>query len=189
LDKVDIPFSALRYGGITLRRITMDNAEAVLDMFSGYPDSPYMTSEIKASYLPETDAEGRPRSFGFYAILNGTPVGLSLLGVSSWPDLRGFTGADTLLRWRGRGIAPGSKPHLFYLGFYVLGLNRIETGCLVSNLASKRSIEKTPGFVYEGRLRSYARNEQGVFEDEYRYAILRDDWLRLYDPNQIEPIP
>jgi RimJ/RimL family protein N-acetyltransferase len=74
---------------------------------------------------------------------------------------------------RGRGVAPASKPLLLRLGFGALGLNRIETGCFVSNLASRRSIEKTPGFRLEGTLRQYGRNARGEFEDELRYAILR----------------
>jgi ribosomal-protein-serine acetyltransferase len=58
----------------------------------------------------------------------------------------------------------------------------------VSNTASRRSIEKTPGFVYEGTLRKFARNEQGEFEDELRYAILHEDWAKLYNPDEIEVI-
>jgi RimJ/RimL family protein N-acetyltransferase len=71
----------------------------------------------------------------------------------------------------------------------MLGLHRIETGCNVSNLASRRSIEKTPGFQLEGILRGYALDENGAFEDEYRYAILRSDWEKLYDKNLVEVIP
>jgi ribosomal-protein-serine acetyltransferase len=78
---------------------------------------------------------------------------------------------------------------MFYLGFTLLGLNRIETGCLESNTASRRSIEKTPGFQFEGTLREYARNSQEEFEDELRSAILKRDWLRLYDPDQVEVLP
>ncbi|GAB3551315.1 hypothetical protein GCM10027577_31560 [Spirosoma fluminis] len=87
---------------------------------------------------------------------------------------------------RGRGVAPRSKPHLFYLAFELLELNRVETGCFVSNLASKRSIEKTAGFMLEGVMRESGLNDHGAFEDEYLYAILRKDWLTLYDKTQIE---
>jgi len=125
---------------------------------------------------------------GFYATLDGVLAGMSLLGIDSWRNRRGYTGADTLTHMRGRGLAPGSKPHLFYLGFHMLGLNRIETGCFVSNLSSKRSIEKTPGFVHEGIFRKSSLNDDDVFEDEHRYGILRTDWEHLYDPTQIEVI-
>lgn len=179
-------FAGLRIGPIELHLITHDNAAELRERLSRYPDGDYMLSELEESYLPTQDREGRTNKYGFYTTLNGELAGMSLLGISRWPDLRGYTGADTLEHMRGRGVAPGSKPHLFYLGFHLLGLNRIETGCFVSNLSSKRSIGKTPGFIFEGTLRQYGRNTQGQFEDEYRYAILRDDWLRLYNRTDVD---
>jgi len=64
----------------------------------------------------------------------------------------------------------------------------LATGCLISNQASKRSIEKTPGFIFEGISRESGINEQGEFEDECLYAILRKDWQRLYDRRDIKVI-
>lgn len=185
---MEVTLQALRSGPITLTRITEDNFESVFALFSGYPDSDYMLGELETSYRPRYDQDGRQILFGFYTTLDGQLAGGSLLGVNSWSNRRGYTGADTFVHMRGKGLAPGSKPHLFYLGFQLLGLNRIETGCLVSNLSSKRSIEKTFGFKMEGVLREYARNERGEFEDEYRYAILRRDWIELYDKQAIEVI-
>jgi len=181
-------FSALKRGAITLHRITEENASWLRSELAHFPDADYMIGELDKSYLPRYDNQGRPTKLGFYATLDGVLAGMSLLGIGSWHDMRGYTGADTLTHMRGRGVAPGSKPHLFFVGFHLLGLNRIETGCFVSNLSSKRSLEKTPGLVLEGTLRQYGRNLQGHFEDEYRYAILRSDWLRLYDPTEIEVI-
>ena len=86
------------------------------------------------------------------------------------------------------GVAPRSKPHLFYIAFEILGLNRVETGCFVSNLASKKSIEKTAGFQFEGIKRESGLNENGQFEDELFYGILRRDWLELYDKTRIEVV-
>jgi ribosomal-protein-serine acetyltransferase len=183
-----LSFSALRSNAVTLHRITESNVAEVRRLFSGFPDSGYMLAELESSYLPEYDGERRQTAFGFYSTLYDTLAGCSLLGVSSWAERRGFTGADTFLHMRGRGVAPLSKPLLFYLGFELLGLHRIETGCFVSNLASRRSIDKTPGFVFEGTLREYARNPQGQFEDEHRYAILKTDWQRSYDASGIEVV-
>src|SRR5688572_16389385 len=177
---LDLDGIALRLGRITLHRITHANADAVRAQLQAAPNAAEVVEEFDRSYLPTVDAEGRPTLIGFWATLDDELAGLSLLGVSSWHDRRGFTGADTLPHMRGRGVAPGSKPHLFHLGFALLGLNRIETGCWVSNTSSKRSIEKTAGFVFEGVLREYGRNAAGQFEDEYRWAILRRDWERLY---------
>ena len=111
---------------------------------------------------------------------------MCLLSVDEWSQRCGSTGADVFQHMRGRGVTPRSKPHLFYLAFELLGLNRVATGCFVSNLSSKRSIEKTAGFQFEGISRESDINAQGDFEDEYIYAILKRDWLRLYDPRQIE---
>lgn len=184
---VNPAFGALRAGPIVLYRITEQNADHVRSLLRDQP--PEIRSEFEASYLPEYDEAGRQTLFGFYATLHGELAGLSLLAVDSWKDGRGCTGADTLPHMRGRGVAPGSKPHLFYLAFELLGLNRVETGCFVSNLASKRSLEKTPGLRFEGVLREYGRNDRGEYEDELRYAILRSDWLRLYREQRVEVLP
>lgn len=180
-------FKALRSDSITLYLINEENLADVRSSFHGFPDSDYMLKELEKSYVPRFE-EGVRMKYGFYSMLENELAGLSLLGISSWKDRRGYTGADTLLHMRGRGVAPRSKPHLFYLAFEILGLNRVETGCFVSNLASKRSIEKTAGFQLEGVLREHGLNPQGEFEDEYRYAILRRDWLKLYDKSQVELI-
>jgi ribosomal-protein-serine acetyltransferase len=185
---MQLTFSALRHGRITLHPITTENYDEVAAAWSGFPDSDYMLAELAESYRPSYDAEGRQTKYGFYAMLDGELAGGSLLGIGSWEDERGYTGADTFEHMRGKGVAPGSKPHLFYLGFALLGLNRIETGCVVSNAASQRSIEKTPGFQLEGVLRQHERNANGVLEDAYRYAILRQDWERLYDVSAVEVV-
>jgi hypothetical protein len=184
-----LTFSALRQGAITLHRITASNLPLTRALFTGFADSSYLLQEIATSYRPEYDTEGRQTLYGFYSTLYDTLAGASMLGISSWREARGFTGADTLLHMRGRGVAPQSKPLLLYLGFELLSLHRIETGCFVSNLASRRSIEKTPGMCFEGTLRQYARNARGEFEDEHRFAILKQDWLRSYDRSTIEVVP
>jgi ribosomal-protein-serine acetyltransferase len=57
---------------------------------------------------------------------------------------------------------------------------------LISNESSKRSIEKTAGFQFEGITRESGINEEDEFEDEYIYAILKRDWRTLYDTSQIQ---
>lgn len=179
-------FRAIHSDSITLYLINEDNAVEVRAMFEGFADSDYMLSEIEESYLPEFDETGRRTKYGFYSLLNEELAGLSLLGVDCWKNSRGYTGADTLIHMRGKGVAPRSKPHLFYLAFEILKLNRLETGCFVSNMASKKSIEKTVGFQFEGATRQSGLNDAGEFEDEYRYAILQQDWVKHYDKTHIE---
>ena len=180
-------FKALYSDSLTLHLINEDSIDDVRSMFSDFSDSATMLNELNESYLPEYE-KGVRTKYGFYVMLENKLAGLSLLGISDIKLKKGYTGADILLHMRGKGIAPRSKPHLFYLAFEILQLHRIETGCLVSNVASKRSIEKTPGFQFEGTMRESGLNDQGNFEDEYFYAILEKDWRKLYDPSVIKII-
>lgn len=188
-------FRALYSDFITLHLITEENLAEVCERFQGYTDSEEMIAEINENYLPRYEPlsangekTGKRTRYGFYAMLENKLAGLSLLDIHDWQTLTGSTGADTLVSMRGKGVAPRSKPHLFYVAFELLGLHRIETGCFVSNTASKKSIEKTIGFQYEGLSRKSGVNDDGEYEDEYRYAILREDWMKLYDKNKIEVI-
>jgi RimJ/RimL family protein N-acetyltransferase len=180
-------FKALYSDSITLHLINEENLDKVRSMFRGFPDSDSMLDELNENCLPKYE-DGKRTRYGFYATLENVLAGMSLLDVDDWKTLTGSTGADTFLHMRGKGVAPRSKPHLFYLAFEILGLNRVETGCFVSNLASKKSIEKTIGFEFEGTTRQSGLNDKGELEDEYRYAILRQDWLRHYDKTQIKLI-
>ena len=180
-------FKALYSDSITLHLINEDNLDEVRSMFSSFPDSEYLLSEINENYRPQYE-NGKRITYGCYTMLNGELAGMSLLGIHSWPERKGFTGADTLLHMRGKGVAPRSKPHLFYLAFEILGLNRVETGYVISNTASKNSILKTPGFRFEGVMRESGINEKGEFEDEHLYAILKSDWLKLYDKSLVSVI-
>lgn len=179
-----VMFKALYSDSITLHLINQDNVDHVYSLLEGFTDAEELRLEIAENYLPEYE-NGKRIKYGFYAMQNNELVGLSLLGVDSFTERKGYTGADTLLHRRGEGVAPRSKPHLFYLAFEILGLNRVETGCLVSNIASKRSIEKTAGFQFEGVSRESGLNDRGELEDQYIYAILRRDWLKYYDKSQV----
>jgi ribosomal-protein-serine acetyltransferase len=172
---------------ITLFLINESNVEEVRSLFRGFEDSEEMIREMNENYLPEYE-NGERVKYGFYTLLKDELAGMSLVGIDSFKEQKGYTGADTFLHMRGKGIAPRSKPHLFYFAFELLGLNRLATGCLISNQASKRSIEKTPGFIFEGVSRESGINDQGGFEDECLYAILRRDWLALYDSAKIKII-
>lgn len=178
---------ALHSDSITLHLIDEDNLSDVYQRFLGFADSKPMLKELFQHYLPRYE-QGRRVNYGFYTTLDDQLAGMSLLTVDSWDERIGSTGADVFEHMRGRGITPRSKPHLFYVAFELLGLNRVATGCLISNLSSKRSIEKTVGFEFEGIARESGINEQGEFEDQYMYAILRRDWLTLYDKSQIQVI-
>lgn len=183
-----INIKGLRSGDLTLNLIERSDYAPLCELLRKYDEAAYFLEELEKSYLPRYDDAGRRTKYGFHASLAENPAGLCLLGISSWEHRRGYTGADILPHMRGRNIAPQSKPLLFFLAFEMLGMNRVETGCLASNESSRRSIEKIKGIQYEGRLREYNRRPDGRYEDDLRYAILRRDWLKLYDRSEIEVI-
>ena len=53
-----------------------------------------------------------------------------------------------------------------------LGVNRIQGGCVIENLASKRVIEKC-GYVFEGVLKSYVKLSDG-YHDMNMFAIINN---------------
>lgn len=184
------PFSALHHNDLTLHLITEANLPTLIEAVAAYEEAEDFQYELRHHYAPKYDEEGRRTAYGFYATVNDELMGFSLLDVDDWENKIGSTGADTLPHQRGKGIAPRSKPHLYFLAFQLLGLNRIETGTTVSNVASQRSLEKTPGIVYEGLFREAEWNaDTEQFEDVLRYAILRRAWLELYDTDAVMVIP
>jgi len=184
----EVKVKEIRSGDLMLNLINEADVSQIDGLLREYDESEYFLGELHRSCVPRFDDESRRTKYGFLVESESNPAGLCLLGISSFEHKRGYTGADTLPHMRGRGIAPGCKPMLFYLAFELLGLNRVETGCNVSNTSSRRSIEKTPGFRLEGTLRGYSRNSEGEFEDELRYGILRRDWLELYNGSDVEAI-
>ena len=181
-------FSAFYSDSLTLHLINEDNLADVCVLFQGYPDSGEMLTEMLRNYLPRYE-QGRRTNFGFYSLLGTELAGMTALTVDSWDEKYASIGSDVFRHMRGRGATPRSKPHLFYLAFEILGLNRVATGCRVSNLSSKRSIEKTVGLQFEGVMRESGVDDAGEFEDELLYAILRRDWLQLYDKTQVQVLP
>lgn len=178
-------FEALYSDSLTLHLITEDNLVEVVARLQGFPDSTPMLAELLRNYQPEYE-DGQRVTFGFYALLGEELAGLTALRVDSWEERAGSTSAEVFRHMRGQGIAPRTKAHLFYLAFELLGLHRVATVCRVSNLASRRSIAKTAGLRLEGVMRESGVNEQGKFEDECLYAILRQDWEQLYDRSRVQ---
>lgn len=163
---------ALYSDSITLHLVNEDNLADVYTLFQGFPDSGEMLRELFQHYLPRYD-NGKRTNYGFYTLLGDELAGITLLTVDNWAGRIGSTGADVFAHivfahMRGRGVTPRSKPHLFYLAFELLGLNRVATGCLISNVSSKRSIEKTAGFQFEGITRESGVNERSEFESDRR---------------------
>lgn len=75
------------------------------------------------------------------------------------------------------GYATESLIRLVRYGFHNLNLHRIEAGCAVENIASKKVLEKA-GMVREG-IKRKKMPVKGHWVDNYFYAILEDDLPEL----------
>ncbi len=144
--------NGLKSKNLTLHLVQTEQIPEIEQIFGGFSDSSELLEEFHNSYLPRFEA-GRRMRYGFYMQLEGKLAGFCLLDIDDLETRTASVGTDLLEHMRGLQIAPQSKAHLFYLAFELLGLNRVETGCFVSNIASKKSIEKTLGFIYEGKSR------------------------------------
>lgn len=182
---MNIELTTLSYSKYKIVLINDENKKYLHQQFLNSDESDYFCNELTRVSNARVDANDRRTRYGFYTLYEDQLAGLNLLGISNWEKKIGYTGVDVLPHLRGRGIAPATKPLLFYLGFELLKLELIETGCLVSNLSSKRSIEKTKGFQYVGILKDYHQHEDGRLEDEYRYFITRPVWEKEYSSIQI----
>jgi RimJ/RimL family protein N-acetyltransferase len=79
----------------------------------------------------------------------------------------------------GKGYATEAAWHLMDLGFKELNIHRVVAFCHVDNSASVRVMEKL-GMHLDGRLRE-TRWLNGIWWDEYVYAILEREWMENND--------
>ncbi|MEV0523219.1 GNAT family protein [Streptomyces sp. NPDC050439] len=93
----------------------------------------------------------------------------------------GYRSAEVGLALRADRVSVGHSVEIGFLlgvlGFDRLGLHRVWSGFMPSNVAAQRAIEKA-GMVREGRLRHYGHVD-GVWHDIVQYSILEDDWKAL----------
>ncbi|MFG2502211.1 GNAT family N-acetyltransferase [Streptomyces sp. NPDC048441] len=93
----------------------------------------------------------------------------------------GYRSAEVGLALRADRVSVGHSVEIGFLlgilGFDRLGLHRVWSGFMPSNIAAQRAIEKA-GMVREGRLRHYGHVD-GVWHDIVQYSILEDDWKAL----------
>lgn len=76
--------------------------------------------------------------------------------------------------WQNKGYGTEATLLCLQYGFEELNLNRIALSVFSNNPRAIRCYQKA-GFVQEGCLRQ-AVYRNGRYEDEYRFAVLREDW-------------
>ena len=80
--------------------------------------------------------------------------------------------------FQGRGYGREATELVLKYAFEELNLNRVELAVYADNWRAIRMYQKV-GFVQEGCARQ-ARYNNGRYQDEYRFAILRSEWDALY---------
>ncbi|HET6226698.1 MAG TPA: GNAT family protein [Bacteroidia bacterium] len=82
-----------------------------------------------------------------------------------------------------KGYASEALKKLLHFAFNKLHLHRIEAGCAVENIASKKVLEKV-GMIQEGLCRANLPI-RGEWVDNYEFAMLETDYEKLYQPEII----
>lgn len=181
---------------LRLREFLPSDVDGVLGIFGdprttrefGMP--PFRRSDAAA--LVEQAREGArrtPRShyrLGVSEIATGELIGSAKLIVEDQSGEGGmvrvgYRSAEVGLALRADRVSVGHSVEIGFLlgilGFDRLGLHRVWSGFMPSNVAAQRAIEKA-GMVREGRLRHYGHVD-GVWHDIVQYSILEDDWKAL----------
>ena len=102
-------------------------------------------------------------------------IGESGLFITAPPKNEGDIGWIIHPDYQGRGYAPEAARALLDYGFRTRCLRRITSSCDARNTRSVRVMEHL-GMRREAHFRQ-ASFAHGVWHDEYRYALLRDEWL------------
>ena len=177
-----LPMSALPTERLILRKITMEDRDAVFSWAKDPVVSQYGswsahrtahdTETFIESCLKQYDVEG----LGPWVIQlreNNEVIGTCGFGYLDKLDRRGGIGYFLAQSHWGRGYATEAARAVLRFGFGALALNRIEARCMPVNAASERVMQKL-GMKFEGLLRQDMFKD-GQFHDVKLYARIAED--------------
>jgi RimJ/RimL family protein N-acetyltransferase len=137
------------------------------------------TSQLRAE-LAARRAEDLWRSrgdrFDWIILVHRQPAGWITLVVHSWEHGLAECGYSLSTPFQGRGLMQLALTRLITDLFSRTRLHRLEARTAIANVASQKVLEKL-GFRREGLLRGYFQLE-GVWIDNYLFAILKDEWFQ-----------
>lgn len=178
---------------LTLREVLLTDLKPIHDLLSlketdefnilGIPETIEKTAEWVLDWTEEKNTS--PRNFYTFAVeLNDQPglVGLVALNLGAANYKKGKIWIKLHTNHWNKGYATECLKELLRFGFRQLNLHRIEAGCAVENMASKKVIEKA-GFIQEGLFRGNLPI-RGKWVDNYEFAMLDADFERLYPHSQ-----
>jgi ribosomal-protein-alanine N-acetyltransferase len=143
----------------------------------GIPETIQTTEGIVNEWLVEQNAIPRT-SYVFCIDKNETKQFIGLIALKlGKPNFRTAEVWYKIHRdyWR-QGYTTEALNKLLDFGFNYMKLHRIEAGCAVENIASRKVLEKV-GMTREGMKRKKLPI-RGEWKDNYFYAILEEDFLK-----------
>lgn len=168
---------------LILRRLTMDDAEAMFHNWAGDAEvAKYMRwdahKNIEETGRMLSGMVERYKDLSVYhwaIVLKGTdtPIGVVALICTNEFDMCAEAAYCLGRKYWGQGIVSEALKAVVDFGLLEVGFNRIEAYHAVAN-PSSGGVMKNVGMKYEGRMRKKYRSHAG-FEDSDMYAILRED--------------
>ncbi len=151
----------------------------VVDQYNtlGLPPNTQATMVLLDGWILAQTQQPRKQYVFILEDLDGSFVGLIGLNLGKV----GYHSAELWYKlhpdhWK-HGFATEAVEGILQFCFDELNLHRLEAGCATENTASVRVLEKA-GFIREGVGRKKLPI-RGTWVDNYRYAILEEDWLTL----------
>ncbi|CAN5343017.1 GNAT family protein [soil metagenome] len=142
----------------------------------GIPDTIQTTEDLIKEWLEEQNSVPR-KSYIFSINLSDTNQFIGLIAlILGKPN---FKIAEVWYKifpdYWSKGFTTEALAQILKFSFTNLGLHRIEAGCAVENIASKKVLEKA-GFINEGGKRQVLPI-RGAWVDNFSYAILETDFF------------
>lgn len=173
---------------VTFERYREDEADQLVALLSGstWPfqrtDSP--TPDQCRAWIAEGVFSGDGQELHWVVAPDGERVGaLHLEGLGDPTATTDFRlRGDMRGRGYGRAMAGFAADRAFFTYPHVV---RVEAETRVDNVAMRRVLRASPGWVMEAYHRRGWRDSSGAFHDSVGYAILRDDWAT----GTVTPVP
>lgn len=165
---------------LKMRRLTMEDASPLFYGLRNQPEFLYYTNKQKITLdeqikmfekLDEKYAEKTYYNWVIELKSTNEIVGMINFRVNDFNDSVEFNYA-TDNRHTNKGYMTEALKRVTQFALEDLCVNRIQGGCVIENLASKRVIEKC-GYVFEGVLQSYVKLSDG-YHDMNMFAIINN---------------
>ena len=166
---------------LVLRRLEKADAEPLFYGLRNQPEFLYYTNKKPVTIeeqleifeaLDEKYENKEYYNWGIELKETGTIVGMINFHVENRNDSVEFNYATDNRFW-GKGIMTEALRVVTKFAIEKMMVNRIQGGCIVENLASKRVIEKC-GYEFEGVLRAFVKLEDG-YHDMNMYSIINNN--------------